>query len=63
MNDWQELDSSEWKNYDMVDREAVLLAIEQWITYGEYKYSNATKYLVDRIKRLPSTYPGNRAPA
>lgn len=56
MNDWQTLDSSEWKNDDIVNRELVLLAIEQWITYGEYKYSNATEYLVNRIKRLPPAF-------
>lgn len=56
MNDWQTLDSFVWKNDDMIDRELVLLTIEQWITYGEYKYSNATEYLVNRIKRLPSTF-------
>lgn len=56
MNDWQTLDSFVWKNDDMIDREAVLLSIEQWITYGEYKYSNATEYLVNRIRRLPPTF-------
>lgn len=30
------------------------IELEKWITYGEYKYSNATKYLYDRIDRLPS---------
>ena len=33
------------------------IEFEKWITYGEYKYSNATKYLYDRIDRLPSVSP------
>jgi len=39
---------------DAISRQAMHIELEKWITYGEYKYSNATKYLYDRIDRLPS---------
>ena len=38
---------------DAISRQAMHIELEKWITYGEYKYSNATKYLYDRIDRLP----------
>ena len=43
--------------YDAISRQAMHIALEKWIIYGEYKYSNATKYLYDRIDRLPSVNP------
>ena len=42
---------------DCISRQAMHIELEKWITYGEYKYSNATKYLYDRIDRLPSVSP------
>ncbi len=42
---------------DAISRQAVHIELEKWITYGEYKYSNATKYLFDRIDRLPPVTP------
>ena len=42
---------------DCISREAMHIELEKWITYGEYKYSNATKYLYDRIDRLPAVSP------
>lgn len=45
---------------DAISRQAMHIELEKWITYGEYKYSNATKYLYDRIDRLPSVTPQQR---
>ena len=45
---------------DVVSRKQVEIELEKWIIYGEYKYTNATKYLFDRIKRLPSVQPQQR---
>lgn len=42
---------------DAISRQAMHIELEKWITYGEYKYSNATKYLYDRIDKLPSVTP------
>lgn len=42
---------------DVISRQAMHIELEKWITYGEYEYSNATKYLYDRIDRLPSVKP------
>ena len=42
---------------DAISRQAMHIELEKWITYGEYKYSNATKYLYDRIDRLPPVTP------
>jgi hypothetical protein len=42
---------------DAISRQAMHIELEKWITYGEYKYSNATKYLYDRIDRLPLVIP------
>jgi hypothetical protein len=42
---------------DCIGRQAMHIELEKWITYGEYKYSNATKYLYDRIDKLPSVNP------
>ena len=41
-------------NEDVISRRSMHIELEKWIIYGEYKYSNATKYLYDRIDRLPS---------
>jgi hypothetical protein len=45
---------------DAISRQAMHIELEKWITYGEYKYSNATKYLYDRIDRLPPVTPKQR---
>ena len=45
---------------DAISRQAMHIELEKWITYGEYKYSNATKYLYDRIDRLPPVNPAER---
>lgn len=42
---------------DAISRQSMHIELEKWIIYGEYKYSNATKYLYDRIDRLPSVTP------
>lgn len=42
---------------DAISRQAMHIELEKWIIYGEYKYSNAMKYLYDRIDRLPSVTP------
>ena len=42
---------------DAISRQAMHIELEKWITYGEYKYSNATKYLYDRIDRLQPVNP------
>ena len=42
---------------DAISRQAMHIELEKWITYGEYKYSSATKYLYDRIDKLPSVNP------
>ena len=42
---------------DAVSRQAMHMELEKWITYGEYKYSNAMRYLFDRIDRLPAVTP------
>ena len=45
---------------DAISRQAMHNKIEKWITYGEYKYSNATQYLYDRIDRLPPVNPAEK---
>ena len=45
---------------DAISRQAMHIELEKWITYGEYKYSNATQYLYDRIDRLPSVTPAEK---
>lgn len=42
---------------DAISRQAVHIELEKWINNGEYNYSNATKYLYDRIDRLPPVNP------
>lgn len=38
---------------DCISRQAVIIALGEWIVSGEYQYTNATDYLVKRIKALP----------
>lgn len=45
---------------DAISRQAMHIELEKWITYGEYKYTNATKYLYDRIDRLPPVTPAEK---
>lgn len=45
---------------DAISRQAMHIELEKWITYGEYKYSNATQYLYDRIDRLPPVNPAEK---
>lgn len=39
---------------DLVTKESVLYAIDSWIESGEYNYTNATRYLRERINSLPT---------
>ena len=45
---------------DAISREAVIDAIAEWVTLGEYEYSNATQYLKRRISSLPSVQPSRK---
>lgn len=38
-------------------RQAVLEQINCWIGSGEYRYTNATHYLMERVKHIPSVNP------
>ena len=42
---------------DAISRQAVIIALGEWIVSGEYQYTNATDYLVKRIKALPPVKP------
>lgn len=42
---------------DCISRQAVIIALGEWIVSGEYQYTNATDYLVKRIKALPPVTP------
>ena len=42
---------------DLISRDAVLKEINCWIGSGEYKYAMSERFLLDRIKQLPSVNP------
>lgn len=42
---------------DAISRQAVFEQINCWIGSGEYRYTNATHYLTERIKSLPPVNP------
>ena len=39
---------------DLISRDAVLKEINCWIGSGEYRYAMSERFLLDRIKQLPS---------
>ena len=41
----------------LISEQAVLSAIGEWIAHREYDYTNATEYLRNRIKAIPSAEP------
>ena len=38
---------------DCISRKAVINTLGEWIVSGEYQYTNATEYLVKKVKDLP----------
>ena len=42
---------------DVISRRAVLEQINCWIGSGEYRYTNATYYLTERVKHISSVKP------
>jgi len=44
-------------NDDLISRDAVLKEINCWIGSGEYRYAMSERFLIDRIKTLPSVNP------
>ena len=48
---------AETNEKDLISRKSVIYAINLWIGCGEYNFTNATYYLKDRIKDLPSVNP------
>lgn len=47
-------EETEQEPCDVVSRQAVLEQINCWIGSGEYRYTNATHYLTERVKRISS---------
>ena len=45
---------------DAISREAVKEQIKCWIGSGEYRYTNATEYLIRRINNMPSVHPSHK---
>ena len=41
----------------LISKQAVLSAIGEWIAHREYDYTNATEYLRNRTKAIPSAEP------
>lgn len=42
---------------DLIDRQAAIEAVKDWIRSEEFRWSNATYYMEKRIKKLPSAEP------
>ena len=45
----------------LIDYGYVMDAIDDWINEGEYDYTNATNYLRNRIRNVPTIIPAERS--